>query len=67
MECSRGGWSAKIEYLYLRNTNSNSTLTVPAGLGGGTLTNTADASDNVVRAGLNIIFRSLTVGGWPYH
>jgi len=61
------GWSAKIEYLFLRNTNSNSTLTIPASLGGGTLTNTADASNNIVRAGLNYHFFFPYGGGWPYH
>lgn len=59
------GWSAKIEYLYLRNTSSSSTITIPAGLGGGTLTNTADVSNNVIRVGLNYHFFMPSGGGWP--
>ena len=57
------GWSAKIEYLYLQNNNSNSTITVPAG--GGILTSTANASDNIVRIGLNYHFGFPYGGGWP--
>jgi outer membrane immunogenic protein len=61
------GWSAKIEYLYLENTNSNFTISVPAGVGGGTLTDTAKASNNVVRIGLNYHFYPPYGGGWPYN
>jgi outer membrane immunogenic protein len=61
------GWSAKIEYLFLRNSGSNSTVTVPASLGGGTLANSADASNNVVRVGLNYHFFFPYGGAWPYY
>ncbi len=61
------GWSAKVEYLYLRNTNSNSTIAIPAVLGGGSLTDTAEASNNVFRFGLNYHFFGPYAGGWPNH
>lgn len=57
------GFSTKIEYLYLQNNSSNSTIPVSAALGGGTLTDTAKASNNVVRVGVNYHF---STGGWPY-
>ena len=50
------GWTAKIEYLYLKNNNSSSSVSVPAGLGGGTLTNTVSASNQIVRVGINYHF-----------
>ena len=59
------GWSAKVEYLYLRNTDSNSTIAIPASLGGGTLTNTVDGYNNVIRVGLNYHF--FMSSGWPNH
>ena len=59
------GWSAKIEYLFLQNSNSNSTIPVSTVLGGGTLTDTAKASNNVVRLGVNYHF-GFPYGGWPY-
>jgi outer membrane immunogenic protein len=52
--------SAKLEYLYLQNSGSKSTLAIPLALGGGSLTQTASASDNVVRAGLNFHFSEPT-------
>ncbi len=58
------GWSAKIEYLHLQNNNSAASITVPTSLGGGTLTNTASASNDVIRFGVN--FHFLVPRGWPY-
>jgi outer membrane immunogenic protein len=52
--------SAKLEYLYLQNSGSKSSLPVPLVLGGGSLTQTASASNNVVRAGLNFHFSEPT-------
>jgi outer membrane immunogenic protein len=54
--------SAKVEYLHLQNDNSNSSVAIPASLGGGTLTDTVKASNNVVRFGLNYHFFE---PGWP--
>jgi outer membrane immunogenic protein len=56
-------WSVKVEYLRLQNNNSAASLAVPSSLGGGTLTNTASASNNIVRAGVNMHF---PFRGWPY-
>jgi outer membrane immunogenic protein len=57
------GWSAKFEYLHLENSNSKASITVPAILGGGIVTETASASNDVFRAGVNLHF---PIGGWPY-
>jgi outer membrane immunogenic protein len=59
------GWSAKIEYLYLGNTAASSIVSIPAASGGGVLLSTANASDNIVRAGVNYHFGFPYGGGWP--
>jgi outer membrane immunogenic protein len=59
------GWSAKIEYLYLGNTAASSLVTIPAALGGGTIISTANASDNIVRGGVNFHFGYPVGGAWP--
>jgi outer membrane immunogenic protein len=59
------GWSAKVEYLYLGNTAASSIVSIPAASGGGTILSTANASDNIVRAGVNYHFGFPYGGGWP--
>ena len=49
-----GGWSAKLEYLYLDF--GNYTDVVPDPLSGHTFTMTSNVRDNVVRVGLNYKF-----------
>jgi outer membrane immunogenic protein len=58
------GWSAKVEYLYLGNTATSFTapIFVPSG---GTILSNANASDNIVRAGVNYHFGFPYGGGWP--
>jgi outer membrane immunogenic protein len=56
-------WSMKFEYLHLQNNYSSASISVPAILGGGTLTNTANVSNNVLRLGVNLHFTST---GGPY-
>ena len=57
------GFSAKIEYLFLKNRGNNSTIALPPSVAAGTLTDTAMASNSVVRLGLNYHFPAY--GGWP--
>jgi outer membrane immunogenic protein len=59
------GWSAKVEYLYLGNTAASNIITIPAASGGGMILSTANASDNVVRAGVNYHIGYPIGGGWP--
>ena len=58
------GWSAKVEYLYLGNTAANLTAPIFAA-SGGTILSTANASENIVRAGVNYHFGFPYGGGWP--
>jgi outer membrane immunogenic protein len=49
-------WSAKIEYLYISTSNSVGSAAVPAILGGGTITETAQLKDSIIRFGINYRF-----------
>lgn len=49
-------WSAKIEYLYISTSNIGGTGAIPAILGGGTITETAQLKDSIVRFGINYRF-----------
>jgi outer membrane immunogenic protein len=51
-----GNWTWKIEYLYLDTGTITNNYTIPAGLGGGTITVGDRVKDNVVRLGLNYRF-----------
>jgi outer membrane immunogenic protein len=59
------GWSAKVEYLYLGNTAASNIISIPAASGGGAILSTANASDNIVRAGVNYHIGYPIGGGWP--
>jgi outer membrane immunogenic protein len=59
------GWSAKVEYLYLGNTAASNIISIPAASGAGTILSTANASDNIVRAGVNYHIGYPIGGGWP--
>ena len=58
------GWSAKVEYLYLGNTAVSAVAPIPVA-SGGTILSTSNASDNIVRAGVNYHFGFPYGGGWP--
>lgn len=49
-------WTARIEYLFV-DVSPSFTGTVPASLGGGTVTESATIKDSVVRVGVNFKFR----------
>jgi hypothetical protein len=49
-------WSARLEYLYIRANDLNSTATIPGFLGSGLATETASYRDNIIRVGLNYRF-----------
>ena len=59
------GWSAKVEYLYLGNTAASNIVPIPAASGAGTILSTANASDNIVRVGVNYHIGYPIGGGWP--
>jgi outer membrane immunogenic protein len=48
-------WTARIEYLYI-GTNASLSGTLTAAAGGGTVSETANVHDNLVRAGINLKF-----------
>lgn len=50
-------WTGKIEYLYVQ-ASPTLTATIPATLGGGTITETLKGTDNIIRAGINFKFGS---------
>jgi outer membrane immunogenic protein len=54
--------SAKLEFLHLQNSSINSTIVIPAGLGGGVLSDNVKSANNIVRVGLNYHFFE---SGWP--
>ena len=56
-------WTAKVEYLYIDTGTISGTATVPASLGGGSLTETAAIRDNVFRIGVNYRF---SFAPWPF-
>lgn len=49
-------WSYKLEYLYMSATNSIASVTIPAVLGGGTVSASGKVTDNLFRVGLNYHF-----------
>jgi outer membrane immunogenic protein len=49
-------WSAKLEYLYIRTSNLTGTGTLPAFLGGGTITEAVTFNNSIARVGLNYHF-----------
>lgn len=48
-------WTARVEYLFV-DVSPSATGTVPAALGGGTVTENATIKDNIIRAGINFKF-----------
>jgi outer membrane immunogenic protein len=50
------GFSAKLEYLFLYFDKFNLTGTLPASLGGGTITQTGTVQDHIFRVGINYRF-----------
>jgi outer membrane immunogenic protein len=55
-------WTARLEYLYIDTGNISGTATIPASLGGGTITETAAVRDNIIRVGFNYRF---PITPWP--
>jgi outer membrane immunogenic protein len=51
-----GGFSGKIEYLYIATDALSQTAAFPTALGGGTITESANIRDSIVRAGINYRF-----------
>jgi outer membrane immunogenic protein len=49
-------WSGKIEYLFIDAGSLSSTATIPAALGGGTISATAPLRDSIFRVGFNYRF-----------
>lgn len=49
-------WSVKVEYLYMRADDVSISATIPANLGGGTVSSSGRVSNNVVRVGFNYHF-----------
>ena len=49
-------WSWKLEYLYMKASDTAVSVAIPAVLGGGTATETASITNNVIRAGVNYHF-----------
>jgi outer membrane immunogenic protein len=49
-------WSGRVEYLFIDAGSLSNTATIPAGLGGGTITANAPLRDSIVRVGFNYRF-----------
>jgi outer membrane immunogenic protein len=55
-------WTAKLEYLFIDTGSISGTATIPATLGGGTITESAAIRDSIIRIGFNYRF---PIEPWP--